>query len=160
MVSDMRATEAYKRLESDKLKEYEFDPREMLPSKVATNENIYKLENAGHYFISLDLSSAGFNALRFYDRDLVFGAKNWEELLGRYTKHMCLIKSKKYRAIVLSKVNPKAQQTIYQALMHRVYLKLIKSNVIQPDKVFSIFTSFCLPLLHTQAIDLCLFVVV
>jgi hypothetical protein len=44
-------------------------------STSAATENLYKIENSGKYYVSLDFTSANFNALRYYDPRLVFETK-------------------------------------------------------------------------------------
>lgn len=43
--------------------------------------SIYEPSNVGKYYLSLDIRSANFNALRFYDPSIVHGYETWEDLL-------------------------------------------------------------------------------
>lgn len=137
IIDDVTGTEAYKTFAADNLSR--FDIKDPAPERAAT-ENLYKIENSGKYYVSLDFTSANFNALRYYDPRLVFETKNWVEFLSRYTSYQALLNSKRFRAAALGKINHQAQSKIYHALNHRIYTLLMSHNVVSPDQIACKYT--------------------
>jgi hypothetical protein len=60
---------------------------------------IYSIDR---YFLSLDLMSANYNALRYYDPDLVCGTTSWIQFLSLVTKEKYFLESKSFRSKVCS----------------------------------------------------------
>lgn len=50
-----------------------------------TNMDVYRPDNDGKYFLSLDLKKANYNALKFYDPEIVLDTGFYEELISRFT---------------------------------------------------------------------------
>jgi hypothetical protein len=63
------------------------------------------------------------------------------EFLSRYTSYQALLNSKRFRAVVMGKINHRAQSKIYHALNHRIYELLLTHNVVDADQVHH----FCPP---------------
>jgi hypothetical protein len=142
-VDDVFSNPAYRAFRNDPLKQFKGGDE--------LDYTIYKRTNAGNYFLSLDFSAAGFNALRYYNSDIVFGCNTWEEFLGRYTKYECLLQSKKFRSVLLSKLNIRNQMKIYKSLMHQVYEKLIKARIITKTEVRSKYTDEIVIIINNKA---------
>lgn len=78
IVDDVTSTDAYKAFAADDLSRFD-----IAAAPDRASENLYKPENSGKYFVSLDFAAANFNSLRYYDPKLVFDSKNWVEFLSR-----------------------------------------------------------------------------
>lgn len=99
-------------------------------TKISSN-NIYKDDNVGKYFASIDMCEANFSSLYHYDKSIFNGADSYSEFISRFTDDISIINSKYIRQVIFGACNPK-RQTIYE--------KYIMYNVLQN---LNAFTSFC-----------------
>lgn len=99
--------------------------------------NVYNGENGGKRYLSIDLSKANFQALKFFDKSLVKGKDTYEDYVREYTKSNYIINSKYTRQVVFGKCNAKRQITIERYLISKFYesfkynkdlLKLVRFN--------------------------------
>lgn len=130
MISDIKGTEAYQRFNNEDMNKY----RTLsggLPSK-----DIFKANNDGRIFISIDMRKANFSSLRHYDPAIFGGAVTWEEYVGRYTDNRHVINSKYIRQVVLGNCNPKRQITYEKFLMDRVLVILTEWYTLMDRVVF------------------------
>lgn len=68
------------------------------PLKIDISRKSYLKETSlGKTLISIDLKSAGFQALKFFDEALVNGAKDYEEFISSFTNYETIINSKYFR---------------------------------------------------------------
>lgn len=79
--------------------------------------NIWNKDNHGKAFISVDLKKANFQALKFHNKDIVFGCNTYEELLDKFDMPEYFKKSKYLRQVIFGKLNPKRATTIEKYLM-------------------------------------------
>lgn len=85
------------------------------------SKTIYKPENIGKYFVSIDMKKANFSALYHYDKDIFGGAAtSYEEFLEMFTPYQSLIKSKYIRQVILGNCNCKHTITYEKFLMGEV----------------------------------------
>jgi len=89
--------------------------------------------------ISVDLSTANFQAVRAACPDLVSSCDTYEEWIGRFTPEKVLRESKPIRQQIFGKCNPKAQQTIQRRLIARVFWILCEQGSL--DKTQLVFLS-------------------
>ena len=85
-----------------------------------SSKHIYNNQNIGQVFISIDLVKANFQALKYIDKELVFGSKTYGEYLGRFTDSKYLKESKRLRQVIFGNMNPKRQVTVEKFLMKQV----------------------------------------
>lgn len=104
----------------------EDDFKKFIFTKKVKGQELYAKSNVGQYFISIDMSNANFNALNFFDPELVLNCKSYKELAGKFTKLDYLINSKQLRQVIFGNLNPKRQQTIQMFMMNQVVEKLEK----------------------------------
>jgi len=69
--------------------------------------NLYKDENCGCAFVSIDMKKANFSALSYFSAKIFDDAATWEEFVGKYTDCKHIIDSKYIRQVVLGACNPK-----------------------------------------------------
>jgi hypothetical protein len=98
--------------------------------------DVYITDNIGGYFISIDMKSANFSALRRYDEAIVDGKKTWEEFLAQFTNIEHIINSKYIRQVILGACNPKKQIQFELYLMHN-FLDFIE-HMVPGIKVYSL----------------------
>ena len=93
---------------------------------VKTNsQNLYKEENEGKLFISVDMKKANFSALRFYDASIFKYAETWEEWLSNFTESKHIKNSKYIRQVIMGACNPK-KQVNYEAYITTQLYNLLK----------------------------------
>ena len=98
--------------------------------------DVYITDNINGSFISIDMRSANFSALRRYDSALVDNKKTWEEFIAQFTSVTHIVNSKYIRQVILGACNPKKQIQFELWLMHNL-LDFIEHMV--PDiKVYSL----------------------
>lgn len=78
-----------------------------IKNKGLPSGRIYKPENNGKVFLSIDMKKANFSALHEY-RDDIFGeAHTWEKFISRFTDNKHIINSKYIRQVIMGNLNPK-----------------------------------------------------
>eukprot|EP01130_Rhizamoeba_saxonica_P004003 TRINITY_DN1656_c0_g2_i3.p1 TRINITY_DN1656_c0_g2~~TRINITY_DN1656_c0_g2_i3.p1 ORF type:complete len:318 (+),score=48.41 TRINITY_DN1656_c0_g2_i3:166-1119(+) len=122
IVQDIKAKESYKRLVSDKLVDYSFNHK-----NTPKSSNVYQSYNDGKFFISVDIRSANFSILKYYDQDLVNGASDYKEFLSTYTDSEYLKNSKYYRQVIFGKLNMKKQKQLMKYLIFQIF-NIFKEN--------------------------------
>lgn len=98
--------------------------------------DIYKPQNDQRRFISIDIKSANFSALRHYDSTIFAGERTWREFIGKYTDNEHIQNSKYMRQSILGKCNPKRQIAYEKYLMDKVLTAILK--VVSRDCVVSL----------------------
>jgi len=82
-----------------------------------TNE-IYKGNNIGKYYISIDLSKANYQALRYCG---VIKEPTYQEFIGKFTDLDYIKDSKYLRSVVFGQLNPKRHITVEKYLVSKIY---------------------------------------
>jgi hypothetical protein len=98
----------------------------------------YKVERGNPYnhafkgvrCISIDLKSANFNSLRFFNPETVLNTKDFSELVSRYSSVPYYSHVKIFRQVVFEKLQPNKQQGLQRKMMDSVLTELFK---IKPD---------------------------
>lgn len=68
--------------------------------------DIYKPENHGNYYISIDLKKANFQALKYHDGSLVFNVRDYENLLRlQHCEYPYFWQSKHIRQVMFGQLN-------------------------------------------------------
>lgn len=104
----------------------DFDTMDMSEFKVTdrpdvTKNNIYNCENDGKYFLSIDMTKANFQSLRYVNKDIVRGADSYRDFIGTFTD-LDYIKGSKYsRQVIFGKMNPKRHITVEKYLINKVW---------------------------------------
>ena len=107
----------------------------------ARGVNLYNPANAGGQFISLDLVSGNFRAMRTFDRWLVDGTDNYADFLGGFTTYSHFQTSKHVRQYIFGNLCPKCQihmERWFMAQIINALLRLIPEGrfvVVSHDEV-------------------------
>lgn len=107
--------------------------------------SIYKPTNSGHKFISLDMKSANFTALRHYNASIVKNKSSYEEFIKEFTDADYFTKSKYIRQVIFGNINPARQITYEKYLMDSVITELEK--IISIEDIVSFMSDeivFCI----------------
>lgn len=137
-----------KRIIEDIRKSYtfeKFNETNMQLYAVKTNipdRDVYKNENVGKSFISIDMSKANYTALTHYElhkcREIstrMFASAdetkpyNYKAFISRYTDNEHIINSKNIRQVIFGNCNCGRNQTYQKYLMNRLLDKLVQSGV-------------------------------
>jgi hypothetical protein len=129
-INDIKTTEAYQRFNNEDMNKFSITHKG-LPSK-----DIFHPSNDGKKFISIDMRKANFSALSHYDSDMFYGAKTWEEFIGRYTDNKHIINSKYIRQVILGNCNPKRHITYEKCLMEIILDDIVLIMFDIKDVVF------------------------
>lgn len=93
--------------------------------------NLYKPENAGRCFFSIDMKKANFTCLKEYEKrfceeqgNIFNGADTWEGFISQFTGMKHIIQSKYIRQVIMGALNPKRQATFEKYLMYTYFEEL------------------------------------
>lgn len=90
--------------------------------------DIYKPQNEGKIFISIDMTKANFSALSHYSSAIFDDADSWEEFIGKFTNSQYIIGSKYIRQVILGNCNPK-RHTTYEKYLTGVALDVLEKEI-------------------------------
>ena len=130
IITDIESSQEYKDFCEDK----EFFQRFSIPGEVKCD--LYTGAQTGKRFMSIDLKKANFQALRYYNPDLVQNAKTYQEFIGLYDSSPLLAESKYTRQVIFGKLNAKRQITIEKWMMYNIW-EYLKNIVPESFKLFS-----------------------
>lgn len=99
----MKNNPIFTEFNNSKLEEYN------IPHNSYGKDNVFNEGNVGKYFISIDLKKANFQAMKYYNKDLVLGFNTYEEFMHNFTNLEYMIKSKYTRQVIFGNLNPKKQ---------------------------------------------------
>lgn len=102
---------------------------EMFYSIAHRKRDLYKEENDGQTFISIDMRQANYNTLNHLFPDIFDGFNSWEGFISRYTGVDLIINSKYVRQVILGACNPKRQISCEHFLMKMLYRHLLAQNL-------------------------------
>lgn len=100
---------------------------------VVPSVNLYNQENAKHddnLYVSFDLKSANFQALRSYSPSLVDELDDYESFIRQFTSCDNIITSKHFRQVIFGKLNPKRIMWVEKLLISKLYQWLIDNTNI------------------------------
>lgn len=95
-------------------------------NKNLPTKSIYKTENIGKRFLSIDMKKANFSSLRYYDYHIFGGASTWEKFISNFTDNQHIINSKHIRQVILGNCCAKKQIQFETLLMDELTHSLIK----------------------------------
>lgn len=106
-----------------------------IKNKGLPSSRIYKPENNGRIYLSIDMKSANFSALHEYRDDIFGGAHTWEEFISRFTDNKHIINSKYIRQVIMGNLNPKRQTAYEKVLMDKLLTDILHTGVINKKYV-------------------------
>ena len=130
IITDIESSQEYKDFCEDK----EFFQRFSIPGEVKCD--LYTGAQTGKRFMSIDLKKANFQALRYYNPNLVQNAKTYQEFIGLYDDSSLLAESKDTRQVIFGKLNAKRQITIEKWMSYSIS-EYIKDIIPENFKLFS-----------------------
>lgn len=100
-------------------------------------QSLYQPSRDGQYFLGFDLSQANFNAMKFFNKELVDKCDSYEDFIRQFTDKEHLIKSKYIRQVIFGTCNPSRQTTIEKYLMTFICDEILKKYEISDIVHFS-----------------------
>lgn len=116
----------------------EFITMDMNKFKVSTNypkNSIYKQNNIGKTFLSIDLVKANYQSLKFIDKSLVLNSDNYDDLISKFTDYEYIKQSKYIRQVIFGHLNPKRLQKIQRYLIEQVILHVLSHDNISENSI-------------------------
>lgn len=135
MINDMKGSDAY-------IKFMALDMSDMLNAVRNANyptTNVYTHEQNGCRFLSIDMSKANFQAMKYIDPQLVLNADTYDEYITKYTDCQFIKETKHTRQVVFGQANPKRQMQIEKYMIHRIISEVL-CNIKWLNDFFDIFS--------------------
>lgn len=117
MINDILDSDGYKNFITTDMKKYSVCDE----LKNIQHGNVYNPENVGKNFLSIDLKSGNFQALKYFDKRIVLNEDTYDEYISRYTSSEYIQRSKYFRQVVFGKCNASRQIAIEKYLMSEFY---------------------------------------
>ncbi len=117
------------------------DDMSKYPSFQAKSQDIYKPNNVGKTFCSVDIKKANFTALVHYAKatDTQFWSSyDYKEFIKQFTKYDYMAESKHIRQVVFGNCNPKRQIKYEAYLISTIINDLIAKNIIDVSDIYSL----------------------
>lgn len=127
-IDDIKGSEAFQRFNSEDMNKFSVSHKNM-PAK-----DIFKQQNDGRSFISIDIKKANFTCLQKYDKQMFNYKETWEDFISQYTENRHIIQSKYIRQVILGNCNAGRHITYEKHLMDKV-LTLITNSIIDIKNV-------------------------
>lgn len=131
IINDILGYEGYNKFLTANLDDFEVNRN--IYNNVTSN-NIYNMNNVGKTFLSIDLSKANFQALK-YAQALPHDPETYEKFIGHYTSLDYIQNSKYTRQVIFGKLNPKRQITVEKWLLSKLYLHLVESQEYKENEL-------------------------
>lgn len=113
--------ESYKSFSKDPLDDYFLN--------IGYKENLYKENNIGKSFLSIDLVQANIQAINYYDESILDGSKTYQEYISKFTDLEYFKNSKQIRQVIFGSLSPKKQQKIQKWIMGSIKKEIILLGV-------------------------------
>ena len=126
-INDIKATEAYQRFNNEDMNKF------AITHKGLPGKDIFHPSNDGRKFISIDMKKANFSALKYYDSNMFYESKSWEDFIRRYTDNEHIINSKYIRQVILGNCNPKRHITYEKHLMDTL-LDILETFITRQER--------------------------
>jgi phage baseplate assembly protein W len=124
-------SDAFKSFNTDKTILKGFEP-------IIGKKSLYTQEQDGGLFISLDMKKANFQALKYYDPNIVLNSQTYEELIAQFTNLDYIKESKYTRQVIFGKLNPQRTINVEQKITNELGKNLNKYIDLTNLELFSI----------------------
>lgn len=138
VIQYIKNSETYKALENIDIKEIQPNKRE---NNNLSQSNIYKENNIGKTFISIDMCKANFSALCIFGKTNnvpLFDNLNYKDFMRQFTDIDYFAESKYIRQVIFENCNPKRQVTYENKIMYDLLNRLLDNKIIDKKNIYSI----------------------
>jgi hypothetical protein len=137
MIDAIKATEAWEKFD----KSFPFDKFSVSHLKLPPlkfHDAYNGLATHGQLFLSLDIQAANFQAMKYFNPELVLNCKDWEELSKKFSPYDYFAKSKVFRLRIFNKIfQAEKPRKIWEFIILTVCEKLLTCNILNIDDFFS-----------------------
>ena len=109
-----------------------YDMNEFRVNSQYPKNSIFKVNNTGKTLISIDLSKANFQAMNYFDKEILKAA-TYKEFISKFTSEEYIINSKYIRQIIFGNLNSKRLATVERFMMEKILVEL-KSRLDIPTE--------------------------
>ena len=103
-----------------------------------SSRNIYIPAHNNHIFLSLDLEKANFQALKFFNKDIVNNKDTYEEFISDFTDLDYFKQSKYLRQVIFGNMNPKRQVKIERFIIQMILEYMTTTYLDLLDNIVSV----------------------
>lgn len=147
IIKTVENSESYKRFNTLSMSQYK------IPNINVSKNAVYNQSNIGKTFLSIDLSSANFQALKWVNKNIVLNTETYGDFIGKFTNLDYIKESKYTRQVIFGKLNPARHITVEKYLTYKVWETYSKNFVDQTklvsfsndELVIEINTDICHP---------------
>jgi hypothetical protein len=133
----IKSTEIYNKFNNESLDRFN------IPQFNYSKNDVFNLGKIDKYFVSVDLKKANFQAMKYFDKDLVLGFDTYDNLMKQFTNLEYMINSKYIRQVLFGNMNPKRQIKIEQYLIYQILQLLLRYGftvdraikMVSPDEI-------------------------
>lgn len=119
IIETIEQSEAYKKFNTMDMSSFKVIKNYNLPKK-----DIFNVTNLHKTLLSIDLSKANFQALRFADKDIVLGTNTYDELISKFTDSKYILDSKYLRQVIFGKLNPSRHISVEKYIMSLIMTQI------------------------------------
>ena len=80
------------------------------------------------WLVSVDLVKGNYQAMKSLNPAFVENTNTYEELIGKYTKHEPIIRSKFFRQMIFGQLNPQVQALVQQKMIQHIIDEIYKQH--------------------------------
>lgn len=131
IIATIEGTEAYQKYNSMDMNKFN-----VLHNYSA--KDVFKKQNIGKDFMSIDLKKANFQALRYLNPDIVLGYDSYEKLLDQFTNLEYIKNSKYLRQVIFGNMNPKRQVKIERYMTQQILDMLLKDYGLLTNNIYMV----------------------
>ncbi|WP_297419039.1 hypothetical protein [Clostridium sp.] len=114
IIKTIEATDVYQEYNTMKLDKY------TVPNNGYPKHDIFNMGNVNKYFMSIDLKKANFQALKWFNPEIVLNCESYAELLGKFTDLEYMKESKYLRQVIFGNMNPKRQVKLERYITEQI----------------------------------------
>ena len=143
VINKIKETDAFNNFMTCDMDEYMPIHNEIEGIKYVKSVNLYNPDNDGKYFVSIDMRKANFQALQYFDREIVFNTNSYNDFISMFTDKTYFKESKDIRQVIFGKLTNGRFQRQERCMMEKALNVLIHfgypANV--PTSTVKVFTT-------------------
>jgi len=134
VINTIKLLPEYKTYNEIDMKEYD------IPNYNFPKHDIFNMGNINQYFISIDLKKANFQALKWWNDNIILGSNTYDEFLSKFTTLEYMKGSKYLREVIFGNMNPKRQIKIEKHI-NNLILEYLTTNGLFDTKDIKMFAN-------------------
>lgn len=106
-----------------------------VPNNNYPKHDIFNLGNIDKYFISIDLKKANFQALKYFNKEIVLDCNTYQELISKFTDMEYMKESKYLRQVIFGNMNPKRQVKLERYIIEKILNYLLEKKLFKDSSI-------------------------